>query len=113
MFDQTFKNIDDTLRLVCSNELDYVEQSSWILFLKYLHDLEYENRLHAELGGTPYKPIITGEFCWDKWAAPKDASGTPDKKNALTGEDLLDFVNRELFPYLRKFRQTAASPDTI
>lgn len=113
MFEQTFKNIDDTLRLVCSNELDYVEQSSWILFLKYLHDLEYEKRLHAELGGTPYKPIIIGEFCWDKWAAPKDANGTPDKKNALTGEDLLDFVNRELFPYLRKFRQTAASPDTI
>lgn len=113
MFEQTFKNIDDTLRLVCSNELDYVEQSSWILFLKYLHDLEDEKRLHAELGGTPYQPIITGEFCWDRWAAPKEASGTPDKKNALTGEDLLDFVNRELFPYLRKFRQTATSPDTI
>lgn len=113
MFEQTFKNIDDTLRLVCSNELDYVEQSSWILFLKYLHDLESEKKLHAELGGTPYQPIITGEFCWDQWAAPKDNSGTPDKKNALTGEDLLDFVNRELFPYLRKFRQTAASPDTI
>lgn len=113
MFEQTFKNIDDTLRLVCSNELDYVEQSSWILFLKYLHDLESEKRLHAELGGTPYKPIIIGEFCWDKWAAPKDDKGISDKKNALTGEDLLDFVNRELFPYLRKFRQTATSPDTI
>lgn len=113
MFEQTFKNIDDTLRLVCSNELDYVEQSSWMLFLKYLHDLEKERELHAMLAGTAYKPIITGEFCWDKWAAPKDENGTPDKKNALTGEDLLDFVNRELFPYLRKFRQTAASPDTI
>lgn len=53
MFEQTFKNIDDRLRLVCSNELDYVEQSSWILFLKYLHDLESEKRLHAELGGPP------------------------------------------------------------
>ena len=113
MFEQSFKNIDNTLRLVCSNELDYVEQSSWILFLKYLHDLEFEKKLHAELGATTYAPIITGEYCWDQWAAPKDANGDPDKKNALTGEDLLDFVNRDLFPYLRKFRETATSPYTI
>lgn len=76
MFEQTFKNIDDTLRLVCSNELDYVEQSSWILFLKYLHDLEKERELQAILGGAEYTPIITGEFCWDRWAAPKDEGGS-------------------------------------
>lgn len=113
MFEQAFKNIDDRLRLVCSNELDYVEQSSWILFLKYLHDLEKERELQALLGGKPYQPIITDEFCWDKWAAPKDEEGNQDKKNALTGEDLLDFVNQKLFPYLKKFKQSASAPDTI
>ncbi len=55
MFEQAFKNIDNTLRLVCSNELDYVEQFSWILFLKYLHDLEKERELEAMLGGKPYQ----------------------------------------------------------
>ncbi len=113
MFEQVFKNIDDTLRLVCSNELDYVEQSSWILFLKYLHDLEQEKALHALLEGRDYSPIITDEYRWDVWAAPKTTSGEADKKGALTGEDLLDFVNIKLFPYLRKFKQIAKSADTI
>ncbi len=42
MFEQTFKNIDDKLwkDAGCSSELDYVEQTSWILFLKYLDDQE-------------------------------------------------------------------------
>lgn len=42
MFEQTFKNIDDILHkdAGCGSELDYVEQTSWILFLKYLDDLE-------------------------------------------------------------------------
>jgi len=46
MFEQTFKNIDDILHkdAGCSSELDYVEQTSWILFLKYLDDLEKDNR---------------------------------------------------------------------
>ena len=40
-YEQIFKNIDDILwkEAGCSNELDYVEQTSWILFLKYLDDL--------------------------------------------------------------------------
>jgi type I restriction enzyme M protein len=42
MFEQTFKNIDNVLRTEagCQNELDYIEQPSWIIFLKYLDDLE-------------------------------------------------------------------------
>ncbi len=51
MFEQTFKNIDDILHkdAGCSSELDYVEQTSWMLFLKYLDDLEREKSLAAEL----------------------------------------------------------------
>jgi type I restriction enzyme M protein len=53
MFEQTFKNIDDTLHkdAGCSSELDYTEQTSWMLFLKYLDDLEHEKSLNAELLG--------------------------------------------------------------
>ena len=42
MYDQIYKRIDDNLwkDSGCGSELDYVEQSSWILFLKYLDDLE-------------------------------------------------------------------------
>ena len=48
MFEQTLKNIDDILHkdAGCSSELDYVEQTSWILFLKYLDDLS-EDRKHG------------------------------------------------------------------
>jgi type I restriction enzyme M protein len=51
MFEQTFKSIDNVLRneAGCSSELDYTEQTSWMLFLKYLDDLERERALEAEL----------------------------------------------------------------
>lgn len=113
MFEQTFRLMDNKLREECSNELDYVEQSSWILFLKYLDDLESERELQALLAGREYERIITGELRWNYWAAPKDEHGGPAQTNALTGEDLLEFVNLKLFPQLSAFRVKAASPDTI
>lgn len=113
MFEQAFRMMDNKLREVCSNELDYVEQSSWILFLKYLDDLESERELQALLAGREYERIITGELCWNHWAAPKDKEGKADQANALTGEDLLEFVNFKLFPQLSAFRSKATSPDTI
>ena len=49
MFEQTFKNIDDILHkdAGCGSELDYIEQTSWILFLKYLDDLEQDKETAA------------------------------------------------------------------
>jgi hypothetical protein len=46
MFEQAFKNIDDVLwkEAGCTTELDYTEQTSWLLFLKYLDGLEQEGR---------------------------------------------------------------------
>ena len=46
-------------------------------------------------------------------AAPKDANGNPDHNNALTGDDLIDFVDFKLFPYLKSFKEKADRPDTI
>ncbi|SMN15498.1 Type I restriction-modification system, DNA-methyltransferase subunit M [uncultured Candidatus Thioglobus sp.] len=114
MFEQTFKNIDDILHkdAGCGSELDYVEQTSWVLFLKYLDDLEQDKQTAAELIGKDYTPIIASKFQWTTWAAPKLDNGDIDY-NALTGDDLLDFVNNELFPYLEKFQVDATSANTI
>jgi type I restriction enzyme M protein len=115
MFAQTFKNIDDVLwkEAGCSSELDYTEQSSWMLFLKYLDDLEQERALKAQLEGKPYSFIIDGKHQWSQWAAPKKANGDFDHDTALTGDDLIEFVDTELFPYLKGFRLRATGPDTI
>jgi len=114
LFEQTFKNIDDILHkdAGCGSELDYVEQTSWVLFLKYLDDLERDKATEAELSGKTYTPIIAPDYQWTVWATPKLANGAIDH-NALTGDDLADFVNIQLFPYLKKFKTSADSADTI
>ena len=106
MFEQTFKNIDDILHkdAGCSSELDYVEQTSWVLFLKYLDDLEKDKQAAAELSGKTYTPIIDEQFKWDVWAAPKNSDGKLDHHKALSGDDLRDFVDLQLYPYLKKFK---------
>ncbi len=115
MFEQTFKNIDDVLRKEagCTTELDYTEQTSWMLFLKYLDDLEQERAMNAELVGKAYEFIIDDAHRWSKWAAPKKADGSFDHDTALTGDDLIQYIDNELFPYLKGFKQRATSPDTI
>src|SRR6202521_57810 len=95
MFQQAFKNIDDVLwkEAGCTTELDYVEQTSWLLFLKYLDDLEKERALSADLAGQTYTPILDAAHRWGRWAAPTDAKGVLDHNRALTGPDLIDYVN--------------------
>ncbi|MEW4983752.1 MAG: N-6 DNA methylase [Cycloclasticus sp.] len=115
MFEQTFKNIDDVLwkEAGCSSELDYTEQTSWMLFLKYLDDLEGERAIESELMGKQYNFIIDQAHHWSKWAAPKRSDGSFDHDTALTGDDLIEYVDNELFPYLKGFKQRATSSDTI
>jgi len=115
MFEQTFKNIDDVLwkEAGCSSELDYTEQTSWMLFLKYLDDLEGERAIEAELVGKKYSFIIDEKHHWSRWAAPKRSDGSFDHDTALTGDDLIEYVDNELFPYLKGFKQRAASSGTI
>jgi len=115
MFEQTFKNIDDVLwkEAGCSSELDYTEQTSWLLFLKYLDDLEVERAMESELIGKRYNFIIDEKYRWSQWAAPKRSDGSFDHDAALPGDDLIDYVDGELFPYLKGFKQRASSPDTI
>lgn len=115
MFEQAFKNIDDVLRKEagCTTELDYTEQTSWLLFLKYLDALEQDKAMEAELEGRSYTFIIDLPYRWESWAAPKGKDGKLDHNTALTGDDLRDFVNLKLFPYLHGFKEKAAGPNTL
>ena len=117
MFEQTFKNIDDVLwkEAGCTTELDYTEQTSWILFLKYLDDLEQEPASRGRAGGQAIRPTSsTSPIAGRAWAAPKKQDGSFDHDKALTGDDLIDFVNGKLFPYLQGFQHARrAAPNTI
>src|SRR5690625_2742836 len=115
MFEQTFRNLDNVLRREagCATELDYTEQTSWMLFLKYLDDLEYEHSQEAELVGKPYHYVIEGDYRWSAWAAPKTEAGEFNHDKALTGDDLIEFVDGKLFPYLQGFKERASATDTI
>ena len=99
MFDRIFANIDNILRedAGCSSELDYIEQTSWLLFLKYLDDYEKDKETTAKLSGKTYTPIISKEYRWTTWAAPKKDDGKPDHNAAHTGTVLKEFVDSQLF----------------
>ena len=113
-FESAFKAIDNILRHDegCSTALDYVEQSSWVLFLKYWDDLETRRETSAMLQGKTYERIIKDKFAWNSWAMPLGSDGKYDAKKALVGDDLVDFVNDELFPHLQSFKDRF-DPKTI
>jgi type I restriction enzyme M protein len=116
MFEQTFKNIDDVLwkDAGADSELDYIGQTSWILFLRYLDELEKVKADEAELRGETYQYIIDEDYRWERWAMPKKKNGELDHNKAMTGPDLVQFVNQKLFPYLASFKQKSAdNPQTI
>src|SRR4030081_111826 len=115
IFEQAFKNIDDVLWKEAggTTELDYTEQTSWLLFLKYLDALEHDKATEAALYGKKYAFILDAPYRWESWAAPKGKDGKIDHNRAMTGDDLRDFVNGKLFPYLHGFTQRASGPNTI
>jgi len=72
-----------------STDVDRIPQLSWVLFLKCFDDLEQRRML---MGGR-YRDVIEAPYRWRDWAADED--------RGRTGEELIEFVNDELFPYLR------------
>ncbi len=100
-----------------SGAMMYTEQISWILFLKFINDLEINKADEAELDGLEYTYIIDEKYRWDVWACPKivdgKAKGKIDLVNAKSGDDLLDFVNGELFPYLKGFKSITENAKSV
>ncbi len=62
MFEQIFKNIDDVLRQEtgCGTELDYTEQTSWMLFLKYLDDSKLPDLIELKYHGVDDAVSVLG-----------------------------------------------------
>ncbi len=115
MFEQVFKNIDEALRndSGCNTELDYAEQSSWILFLKWLDDYEIEKEKKSSLDNKVYIPLIEEKFRWSSWAVIKNNDGTINYNKSLTGQDLKKLVDDKVFPYLSSFKDKAASINSL
>ena len=97
MFEQAFKNIDNVLwkEAGCTTELDYTAQSSWMLFLKYLDDLEQERTMEAELKGKAYECIIDEPHRWFDWAAPKKEDGFCDLVRSHFAFKSIHILNRK------------------
>jgi type I restriction enzyme M protein len=113
---QKIDRITDILRRDdgISGAMHYTEQTSWILFLRFLDDYEAEKADEAILSGVEYPPVLDEEHCWSHWACPKTADGKLDINQALTGDDLREYVNGELFPYLKGFRSDSqANPNSF
>jgi len=87
--------------------------TSWLLFLKYLDALEQDKATEAALERKSYTFILDKPYRWEEWAAPKGKDGKVDHNMPLIGDDLRDFVNQKLFPYLQGFEQKASGPNTI
>lgn len=87
-----------------NGDLDRLPMLTWIMFLKFLDDLELQREGEAKLAGKKFKPAIEPPYRWRDWAAQSDG---------ITGDELLAFINNEeatlpsgkkgsgLFRYLR------------
>ncbi len=95
---QKISRITDILRRDdgISGAMHYTEQISWILFLKFIDDFESREADNAMLDGKDYEYIVKEEFRWNNWVNLQNGM--------ISWDDLKDFVNKELFPYLKAFR---------
>lgn len=96
------KRLQDIMRndAGINGDAQRIEQMTWILFLKIYDSKEEDWEFYDE----NYQSIIPEKLRWRKWAV--------DKKDgkALTGEELLNFVNQELFPGLKNLKINENTP---
>ncbi len=87
-----------------NGDVDRLPLLTWVMFLKFLDDLEVVHEEESDLDGKPYQPIIEAPYRWRDWAAREDG---------ITGDELLAFIGQDtavradgskgkgLFAYLR------------
>lgn len=92
-----------------NGDLDRLPMLTWIMFLKFLDDMERIREEEATVSGEKFKPAITKPYRWRDWA---------NKEDGITGDELISFVNNEearlpdgkkgpgLFYYLRNLQGT-------
>src|SRR3954469_19029172 len=69
-----------------NGDLDRLPLLTWIMFLKFLDDLEMQREVGAELAGKKFRPAIAFPYRWRDWA------GSPQ---GITGDELLSFINQD------------------
>ena len=69
-----------------NGDLDRLPMLTWIMFLKFLDDLEQSEEVESKLAGKKYRPAIEAPYRWRDWAA---------KKDGITGEELIRFINND------------------
>ena len=69
-----------------NGDLDRLPMLTWIMFLKFLDDLEQVRETQAVLSGKPFRPAIEKPYRWRDWAA---------KEGGITGEELIAFINND------------------
>lgn len=87
-----------------NGDIDRLPMLTWIMFLKFLDDMEQVRQAEAKLAGKRYHPTIESPYRWRDWAA---------KAEGITGPELIAFINQDeamrpdgkrgagLFAYLR------------
>src|SRR3954470_16144432 len=78
------------------NALRYLEQLTWLLFLRQWDAIEDEREMIASVDGKTYQRVIDGDYRWSVWT-----------KSGRTGNDLIAFVKDDLLPYLSSLSGSA------
>ena len=90
-----------------NGDLDRLPMLTWVMFLKFLDDVEQNEEVESKLAGRKYRPAIEAPYRWRDWAARKDG---------ITGDELIKFINNDeavrpdgkkgagLFAYLRSLQ---------
>jgi len=92
-----------------NGDLDRLPMLTWIMFLKFLDDMEELRKEEANLAGKRFRPAMEAPYRWRDWAS---------KPDGMTGPELIAFINQEeavrpdgkkgagLFAYLRSLQST-------
>jgi len=114
----TQQSVDAAIYSICDimrrgnvgSALQYVPELTWILFLRILDESEAREAIEAKALGQRFTPSITAPYRWTDWARPippKADKAETNKRRQLTeagSGKLLEFVNRDLIPSLKKLR---------
>lgn len=93
---QAVKNASDRMRIEGVPPRDYVEQITWLFFLKSFEEAENNLEFDAQFEGKTYQRRLDGEYRWSAWAKQTDRP-----------EEMLAFVNGKLFPHLQNLGDDA------
>ncbi len=69
-----------------NGDIDRLPMLTWILFLKFLDDLEQMREAEVQIEGKRYRPAIEPPYRWRDWAS---------KPDGITGDALIAFINQD------------------